>query len=298
MLSHQHPHAKDGLLNFQALDHIYMYMPTGKPVRKSVTSLIKAAFDDFDPEAVSQIGLSKWYSDETHKYHPLCKYLLDIQELTRPAAEREICKLWESIGREAAVAGTAVHTELEEYVETGCPAVGSGITRHWPLVLYDKFTQEFYPEMLLKPWRTEFKCCYTVKSPRDGVDVPVVCGTVDLILRDRVGRFWVCDYKTTNPMKKGLLGDNCKSRFRRNPAGVPFEKFSKTDFDKYSAQLAIYCWILRECYGMTIAGSFIIQLHQSMERAHWKQTLEMDEEVATLMRIEAVNALLEYNSEL
>lgn len=302
MLADLHPHPKDGLVRFESDGHVYFYVPTGQPVPKSVTGLLKPFFDTFDGAAVANQYFDRWLADDGHKYHALCNYLTLCRRLTHTAAEAEICALWSAMGGVAAAEGTRVHALLEEHVNAReSPLVcdctegddgSDGMT--WPVAQFERFMASFHPDMGLQPWRTEFACVYTTERA-DGTQLPVVCGTVDLLLRDRMGRIWVVDYKTTNPKKKGLLGPAPKRKSQRwtDRLAWPFEGVEASEFGKYSAQLGVYSWILRKCYDMDVAGAFILQVHETMDAPHVVEALDLDDRVNLLMEAERERALCE-----
>ena len=290
MLSDQNPHELDALLTFEEGEHAYTYTPTGERVRISMSGVLKRCFpDEFNGKAVAHKYFAAWTRDETSKYWGLCQYLTLVQKLDRSAAEAEICKLWSLNGEKARDDGTDMHATLEDYINgvwQPVPPPDGGLIPGKPpheIVCYLGMLDSFYPDMELRPWRTELKMVVTEtfehqvqdEVPYD-VTIPVMCGTADLIMKDKLGRYWILDWKRVDP-KKGKLGKRkasggSGSQFP-DPDAVGFMAgYPNNAFTKYSAQLLGYKWMfekggyLKE--GEEVAGAFIVQIHPDLPDAH------------------------------
>ena len=171
MLCDQNPHEHDHLLTFVEENHAYTYTPTGEKVRISMSGILKRGFpDDFDGASVTKKHFASWLRDDTHKYWGLCNYLMLVQNLTRAQAELEIQKLWAVNNEKARDDGTGMHQLLEDYIngqwKPELPPDGGLIPGKPPheivcyLGLLDQVRERF-PDLDLKPWRTEFKMVVT-----------------------------------------------------------------------------------------------------------------------------------------
>lgn len=291
MLCEKHPHALDDILTFVEENHAYTYTPTDEKIRISMSGILKRCFpDDFDGAATSKKYFAGWLRDDTNKYWGLANYLMLVRKLTRPQAELEIQALWSVTGEMARNDGTGMHQLLEDYInglwKPEPPPDGGLIPGKPPheivcyLGLLDQVSER-YPDMGLYPWRTEFKMVVTHtfehqthdEIPYD-VTIPVCAGTADLIMKDKLGRYWIFDWKRVDPKKKGKLGKRKSANMFPDSDATGFmEAYKNNAFTKYSAQLYGYKWMFeRGGYmqeGEEVAGTFIVQIHPDLENAHW-----------------------------
>ena len=151
---------------------------------------------------------------------------------------------------------------------------------------YIGWKESFYPEMKLEPWRCEFVCVLVV----DGI--PVVSGSIDLIMKDKNGRYWLVDWKHTNPKKKGLLGKRKagagKSFFPPDMAKGAFSAYEASDYNKYSAQLHGYRYMLEKggyFKPEEIAGVFIVQIHEDLDKANVVEANDDDDFIEAVWEV-------------
>ena len=270
LLSETNTHLMDGLLRFEDPGHRYYYTPTEARVRKSMTGILKPFFDTFDGRAVATRGLKKWLRDDTTKYWSLCNYLKMVQGATDEQIVDAICKLWDANGNAAAAEGTKMHEDLELFIQDMLPPPSKDQEAPTACAAYLGMLEWFYPDQQLEPWRCEFPIVLAID------EVVVACGTVDFIMRSKkTGKYWILDWKHTNPKKKGLLGKRKanagKSFFPPDMAKGMFGAFEATDYNKYSAQLLGYKYMLtRGGYFKPgeIAGCYIVQIHEDLDKAN------------------------------
>jgi hypothetical protein len=264
------PHSKDGLSRFEDPGHRYYYTPTGERIRKSMTGILKPFFDTFDGKAVATRCLAKWFKDDSQKYWGLCNYLRMVQGLDDGAVADEIVKLWDANGQAAAAEGTKMHEDLEKFIQGLLPPPSSADSMPVGPAAYLGMLEWFYPDQQLEPWRCEFPIVLVVD------ELVVACGTVDFIMRSKkTGKYWILDWKHTNPKKKGLLGKRKASAarpfFPPDMAKGLFGEYEASDFNKYSAQLLGYRYMLEHGGYFTrdqIAGCFVVQIHEDLEKAN------------------------------
>ena len=283
------PHPKDGVVELIEPGHWYAYKPVSETpdderlhVRKSVTGLLKPCFDTFDGGSIVKVGVPKWLNNEEHKYHFLCQYLSRVQGFDNNAIGREIIKMWNATGAAAADEGTAMHERLELYIQGQLPVPDPEKPPPLGVAAYLGMLEWFYPQMELKPWRCEFPVVLVV----DGL--PIIAGTIDYIMIDRNGRYWLFDWKRVNPKKKGLLGKRkLNTFFKDEKAKGAFSEWDSDSYHQYSAQLLVYKWIIEHGgYNMQISGCHIVQMHDDLEKAHVVEVAEMEESVDTCMLAE------------
>lgn len=314
MLCDLNPHVLDKAIGFEAENHVYTLTATGEKIRISMSGILKRVFpEDFDAPAVTKKCFAGWKRDDTSKYWGLCNYLMLVQHLTRPEAELEIHKLWSITGEQARNDGTEMHQVLEDYINgqwKPTPPPDGGLIPGKPpheIACYLGMLDTLYPEMELKPWRTEFQMVVTHtfehqtndEIPYD-VTVPVCAGTADLIMKDKLGRYWILDWKRVDPTKKGKLGKRKASQMFPDQEALGFmAAYPNNAFTKYSAQLIGYKWMLEKggylAEGEQVAGCFIVQIHPNLTDAHYIEAAsglddDFEAQVYALMEDEIVRA--------
>ncbi len=287
LLAETNPHKYDGLLRFEDPGHRYYYTPTDSRVRKSMTGILKPFFETFDGKAVATRGLPKWIKDDTSKYWALCNYLKMVSGLSDEEAVAEVVKLWNAAGDQAAAEGTKMHEDLENFIQGLLPPPSKDEPPPTACAAYLGMLEWFYPELELEPWRCEFPIVLVIE------EVVVCCGTVDFIMRSKkTGKYFILDWKHTNPKKKGLLGKRKaganKSFFPPDMAKGLFSEYEASDYNKYSAQLLGYKYMLtRGGYFQPeeIAGCWIVQIHEDLDKANVVEVNDDDDFRATVTQM-------------
>ena len=315
LLSSKHPHPKDGLVQFFDEGHWYKHVPSGRRVPTSQTKATGGLFENFDAPAIIEKNWKKWRANEDSKYWTLIHYLELAEEADEDKVMGAIAKLWQLNGERAASAGTKMHKELEDYLDGILPPPSAEKARPMGVAQYLGMKEWFYPEEKLEPWRVEFSVCVEVTvecSDREPVVVPAICGNIDALFRSKKdGRIWILDWKRVDPKKKGLLGKATVHQqlggwggFKRarspEMAKAPFDEWEASNYNKYSAQLHGYRWQLIEggyFKAEEIAGCFLVQMHDELQKAHVIEAADMAEEVDTLMRAEVDAARQAYLDE-
>lgn len=280
-LSEIHPHYLDDKIKFYEEEHEYIHVPSERKFPISVTGLVHRAFpNDFDADKTIEKYIVSWMCDVKSKYYLLIRYLNLVKGLSHAAIKKEIKALWEEEGREAREAGTAMHAALEDWMNSS-----SNLN---PLYMYAvqpieyALTSSIFGKMELKPYRSEFKVFLTeqVAHPSEpGIfyTIPILCGTIDAIFIDKLGRFWIFDWKRVDPAKKGLLGTIPPNRFAKQGLNH-FWGFTHSDFRSYSLQLVLYKLILeRGGYlnnGQEVAALYLCQMHPTLEKPHIVEALD------------------------
>ena len=282
---------------------------------KSQTAATGPFFDTFDPDAVVTKYFRGWRNNPDSKYWALIHYLELVENRDEDAVKAAIQKLWRANGDRAASEGTKMHAQIEDYLNGLMPPPSKALPPPMGVAMLIGMLEWFYPEQQLEPWRVEFSVCVetpvgtTVKNELVTVQMPAICGNIDAIFRSkRDGRYWILDWKRVDPKKKGLLGKQPVQlggggKRQRAPemATGPFERWEASSYNKYSAQLHGYRWQLIEGGYMKpeeIAGCFLVQMHEDMQKAHVIEAADVQDEVDGVMRAEVEAAQAAYHKEI
>jgi hypothetical protein len=266
-LEQRHPHARDNAVVFDEPTHTYTWrVREGVTERAplSVSGLLKPFFDDFDAQAVIKKYWRTWLSNEEHKNHALVNYLYYRRALDEDALIDEIAAYWACGGARAAADGTAMHKTLELFINgTYAPSEreAQGAPPHELLALL-ALQEKHWPDLRMRPYRTEFSMVYSDET----TGRPLLAGQADYIAIDKFGRYHLLDWKRTKP-NKAILGRkmaNTSKIFRNKYAKAPFQEYAMDDYVKYSAQLHIYAFILREQYGIDCVSCHMVQIHPDL----------------------------------
>ena len=314
LLSTKNPHPHDGRVVFFDEGHWYKHVATGRRVPKSQTAATGPFFDTFDADAVVTKYFRGWRNNPESKYWALIHYLELVESKSEEDAKEAIQKLWRANGDRAASEGTKMHAQIEDYLNGLLPPPSKDVLPPMGVALLMGMLEWFYPEQQLEPWRTEFSVCVetpvdtVVKNEQVTVMMPAICGNIDAIFRSKKdGRYWILDWKRVDPKKKGLLGKQPVqlggSKRQRSPEKAlgPFSEWEASSYNKYSAQLHGYRWQLIEGYYMQpweIAGCFLVQMHEDMQKAHVIEAADLQDEVDEVMRAEVEAANKAYRQEI
>ena len=306
-LAARHPHARDKDLHFDEESHTYTWLVAPGVTERapiSVSTLLKPVFDDFDAHAVVVKLWKTWLRNEDHKYHHLIDYLHHVRGLEEPQIADEMAKLWRQKGDLAAADGTAMHKTLElfingMYVPTERELAAAGGPPH-ELQAFLAMNDNHWPELQMRPYRTEFSMAWTDEA----TGRPLLAGQADYIAIDKHGRFHLFDWKRTKPSKM-VLGRKVADTgriFKTKYAKEPFQAHIMDDYVKYSAQLHIYAFILREQYGIDCVSCHMVQIHPDLPRWGFPdgynivEALDVSAEAATLCRQHAAKVRHEWTN--
>ena len=316
LLLTKHPHLHDGRVVFFDEGHWYKHVATGLRVPKSQTAATGPYFDTFDADKSVEKYYRGWRNNKESKYCALIHYLELVKEQDEEAIKTAIRQLWRANGDRAASEGTKMHAAIEDFLNGVLPPPSKDVPAPMGVVLLEGALQWFYPEQQLEPWRVEFSVCVETPVVKwvnktlgvQTVQMPAICGNIDAIFRSRKdGRYWILDWKRVDPQAKGLLGKQpvqlgCSKRPRApDRATGPFSEWEANSYNKYSAQLHGYRWQLIEGGYMQpeeIAGCFLVQMHESMPKAHVIEAADLQDEVDKVMRAEVKAARKAYMDEL
>jgi hypothetical protein len=284
LLEQLNPLPEDGKLLFYPEPHIYVWET--KPVRKSVTKMLKNYWPEFNDKTIIDEQFNTWRTQKHGKYFALIQYLMLVEGHDDAYCKLAISKLWNANRAFAATTGTSMHADLQAIVE------------RWPIShetpemqRFKDWLRRFCEDNNCAPFRAEWLIVL------DSEEIPVVAGQVDLVLKHREKDEYVgIDYKRTDPTAKykggpqNILGPTQKS-FSGETGKGPFANLEATDFNKYSAQLNAYGHIAATKYGIDFRDRMLLlQIHPQLPQVHAVRVPRLDDEMRVLFSKESANA--------
>jgi hypothetical protein len=275
-------HPRDASVQFDEPTHIYVVSReygVAEQAPVSVTGFAAEYFSKFDGPAIVDRYYFRWKADASSKYYSIIVDALQRGQGDEGAREA-ILALWAARGSEASQAGTLMHARCEELCNgmlLGEPTPEVRSLQRW--------LDTFEPHMQWKPFRTEWVLWYEVED-RGPL---LLAGTLDLLMYSaKEHKYMLVDFKRVDPKPKytggppRLLGPHT-GRFHPGFATGPLTGIEDSDFGKYTVQLNVYAFILRERYGIDVESRMLLlQLHPALEEAHCVQVPQVTQEVDAL----------------
>jgi hypothetical protein len=235
--------ARDQNIRFYARGHKYEIVTDIRSKYTSVTTWNKSHFPKFDADAViANIMRGK-------NWNPDNKYWGQTPE--------QIKASWFSNGASVADAGTNLHEQIEEFMNSNSLASGYNhqkLLENYRLVEEDpiirgpewqfflKFVED-HPEM--KPFRTEWMIYHE--------DVKLA-GSIDMVYENPDGTLSIYDWKRA----KEIIKDNTWNKYALNPI---IRSMPDTNFWHYSLQLNTYKHILETKYNKIVTNLCLVRIH-------------------------------------
>jgi len=228
-LEKKNPHPLDSILGFEEVGHHYYV----RGIRHdelhylSSTTFLGTFFPKFDAEKIiGYIMRSKKYSsDPEYKYYR--------------KSEDEILAGWNALGNRASALGSRFHAHAEFHcnnlpVEDNSPEFSQ----------YLNFRND-HPHLV--PFRTEMLILEETYR---------IVGSVDAVFQDtRSKKFFIIDWKRSKKVSsKG--GD--KGYF-------PLSHLRSNNLRKYSIQLSLYSYILKNVYGLDMSDAMLVVCHPNQD---------------------------------
>ena len=290
-LARAHPLPGDPHLTFDEATHTYTVY--GQAVQRSVTALVGALFEAFDPERCTEQHFERWARDPQSRYHAqiegapslpfsflslglcLCPRprrctLTVTLALTRCEDVRErggsdadaaaaIRRGWEQLGQEASRLGTALHLHAELHANgvvsvTDAPLELQREAEQFGAFLRSKFGAR------LQALRTELAVAWRAEGGR-----AVTAGQVDCLYKDSEGCVIMVDFKRV--ASKHSLEPWARA-FGGAYGRPPVELLPDTPFWRYSLQQSLYAVMLKQVR-IEAATPMVICMGMSMLRCHW-----------------------------
>ena len=153
----------------------------------------------------------------------------------------QIKEKWAKDGQEASQAGTALHLDIERYLNGQAPLASEKREFQMFLHLWSEW-QKSSPT--LRPYRTEWWIY-------DGEEK--IAGSIDCVMRDeRDGQLVLVDWKRSKEIKMS-------NRYEQGHG--PFAHLDHCNYHHYSLQLNFYRHVLEKWYGHRVKGMMIVLLH-------------------------------------
>ena len=235
--------ARDQNIRFYARGHKYEIVTDIRSKYTSVTTWNKSHFPKFDADAViANIMRGK-------NWNPDNKYWGQTPE--------QIKASWFSNGASVADAGTNLHEQIEEFMNSNELVSGYNhqkLLENYRLVEEDsvvrgpewqfflKFVED-HPEM--KPFRTEWMIYHE--------DVKLA-GSIDMVYENPDGTLSIYDWKRA----KEIIKDNTWNKYALNPI---IRSMPDTNFWHYSLQLNTYKHILETKYNKIVTNLCLVRIH-------------------------------------
>jgi len=221
-LEEENPHPRDSLIKFEEKGHKYTVEGVDGKF-KSVTSLIHDFFPKFDSDKIIRKMMSSadW---EMSKYFDM--------------SVEEIKDLWSSIASEANFLGTAMHADIENYI--------NGLEVNDSSTIEFKYFLSYWKFLMSKsytPYRTEWRIFD---------EIYLVAGSIDFAMKDENGDIVLIDWKRYKEIKK-------TNKFEKGYP--PFHKLDNCNYIHASIQLNIYKYILESRYDVKVSKMYICVLH-------------------------------------
>lgn len=243
-LEQENQHERDSHITFDEEPHIYTI--DGDSDYMSVTTWNHSHFSPFDADTVitNMMNSPKW---------PNNKYYGKTAD--------EIKTLWENNRKEASVAGTKLHLDIEYYYNK-LPVNNDSIEYKY----FMNFLRDF-PH--LKPYRTEWMIWD--KELR-------FAGSIDMVFENPDGTLLIYDWKRSKGIDKS-------TRYMKFSHTECISHIPDTNFWHYCLQLNTYKAILEKNYGKTISGMALVCLHPNKNNYQLIPVLNLQTEVQALFNL-------------
>jgi len=225
-LAIENEHPRDKYVHFDEGPHIYTVNGEGGYI--SVTTLNHSYFEHFDADKViTNMLKGRKMKDPTYKYFGMTR--------------EDIKKMWTDSGREASLAGTKMHLDIEYYYND-LPVENTSIEYEY----FKRFLADF-PE--LKPYRTEW-VVYDEELK--------LAGSIDMIFENPDGTLQIYDWKRVKEIKY----DHDTSFGNENYGKIDcIRHLPDTNYWHYSLQLNTYKKIIETKYDKKVTDLYLVCLH-------------------------------------
>ena len=244
-LAKKNHHNRDSCISFDEGPHIYTI--NGDSKYTSVTTWNHSHFEKFNADVIigRMMNSPNW---------PNSKYF--------GQSVNEIKAGWEQNRNEAALAGTAMHLDIERYYNK--IPVNNNSTEFQ----YFKNFEEAFPDLI--PYRTEWMIW----------DLELkLAGSVDMVYKNEDGSINIFDWKRSKEIKK--TGGNWM-KYSTTPC---ISHIPDTNFWHYSLQLNTYKAIIERNYGLKVKDLVLICLYPENNDYQYISVPDLQKEVTDLFEI-------------
>ena len=232
MLQHGEPRSVTGVplsdVYSTLRNNSHSYTVWGVPIERSVTMLVGALFEAFDPEQCTLQHFARWARD------PQSKYYEAIQQVhkrggTDEEAAAVIRQGWAALGEEASRLGTALHLHAELDANRVAAEAPRELLKE--VQQFEAFLRSgFVRDAGLRPYRTELSVAWRVDGHA------VTAGQIDCLYQSREGLVIMVDFKRV--ASKHSLEPWASSYGKYGKP--PLEELPDAPFWRYSLQQSLY----------------------------------------------------------
>jgi hypothetical protein len=192
----------------------------------SCTGFLHMFFPHFDPDSTikKMMKSPKW---PTSKYYGM--------------SAKEIKDQWNSSGKDASEAGTAMHLAIEMHHNGAEHLIEDSVKNTLEWKYFMNYWKDFGDQ--LEPYRTEWEVWSEEHK---------LAGSIDMIYKKKDGTYAVYDWKrskeikTTNDFENGY---------------APVDHLPNCNYWHYTLQLNVYKWFLETFYGLEVSELCILIFH-------------------------------------
>tara|TARA_Y100000992_G_scaffold71203_1_gene44712 strand:+ start:456 stop:1283 length:828 start_codon:yes stop_codon:yes gene_type:complete len=251
----KNPHQRDDHIQFDEPTHVYTI--DGDSNYMSVTTFNHSHFEHFDADKIID-NMMRSLNWSKNKYFGKSK--------------EEIKLLWEKNRDEAAMAGTAMHLDIEKFYNDIFVKNDS---------IEFSFFKKFHEEVILsnpdlKPWRTEM-----MVWDKDYK----LAGSIDMIfINIKSQELTIVDWKRSKEIRKTNGFGKCGNK--DCIAHIP-----DSNFWHYSLQLGTYKHIIEKNYNKTVKEMYLVCLHPNNKNNNYLKinVANLDDEINDLLQLRKQN---------
>lgn len=247
------PHPRDARIRFYATlrGKSHVYTVDGETAPTSVTTAVKRMFEPFNPNYVIGQYYESWQRNPGSPYYGMAK--------------GDIKRYWARNGADASRLGTAMHAQIEQYVNDALDVAPSTAEFGYFLNWYSAFRHE-YPNWA--PYRTEWLVYDTTKK---------VAGSIDMVFRntDDPTECMIVDWKRSKEIKTEGFRGKCG---RGLASTLP-----DCNLTHFSLQLNTYKYVLEDAYGLRVTRMYVAVFHPNNNDYLSFEIDDMQETVAQMV---------------
>lgn len=210
-------HPRDKRIEFYPEPHIYTIDNTPAP---SVSTIISKFFPEFDAHhAASRLN-------PRHEY-----YGLDVSE---------IVKIWKENGEEAAIKGTNLHEQIENYL------LGLNYENTEDFHFFQQFIDDHSD---INPYRSEWRIFD---------DEHHIAGTIDLLSKNG-NSYEIFDWKRSKKVVDSIGNPITENNWQRGIGEL--RDIDDTSYNRYCIQQSIYKYILEKNYNISVSRMNLVVMY-------------------------------------
>jgi len=220
-------HPRDKHVVFIEKDHYYLVRGNSY---KSVTTIIKPLYGEFN----SSVIVDSMINNKNNKK------IYDPDGIYYGMNKQEILNLWDKNGKEASMAGTNLHYDIE-CVYNNNDIVNESIEFSY----FNKFKEDYSH---LTPYRTEWIVYYEKYK---------LAGSIDMVFINSDGNLLIYDWKRC----KDVVPEHDNEKYPKWMDHDAIRHMPDNKYWHYVLQLNIYKYIIEHKYNKIVVGLFLVILH-------------------------------------